>query len=310
MRARQADSFSPTLIAEGYLKESRRKQARDKRLGFLLAAAHTAWNELEEEKPSDQARKIYNAATTELVALLGKAPWNATTAIEAPTGSYRVRFANGNRKLGIWDPSFFKEIVVFRAVKEKSLIAVVSPEGFGGVLVGAHKPEDPRKWLLPRIGVSAPVTAIADFKGTPSHPTVDVTLTLYDPTKRERVPLAQKTRPLTADFGAPLAHYPNPRLLEYAALIDPVRYEKREGLYLIQPYDPDKIPVVLVHGLMSIPQMWFPVIAQIEGDPECGASSSFGHLRIRLENPSRCRPWACARAFGKLTKSTRRPRTW
>jgi hypothetical protein len=104
---------------------------------------------------------------------------------------------------------------------------------------------------------------------------VNVTLTLYDPTRRYRATVARKERVLTADFGAPLAHYANPRLLEYAALIDPARYEQREGLYLVQPYDPDKIPVVLVHGLVSIPQMWFPVIAQIEKDPELRGKFQF-----------------------------------
>ncbi len=153
-------------------------------------------------------------------------------------------------------------------LRQKSLLGVTNPEGFGGILVGVHKPEDPRKRLLPSMGVSAPVTAVADFKRATSSGTFDVSLTLYDPTKRDRALVANKKRALTADFGAPLAYYPNPQLLEYAALINPMHYAEREGLYLIQPYDPEKIPVVLVHGLMSIPQMWFPVIAQLERDPE------------------------------------------
>jgi pimeloyl-ACP methyl ester carboxylesterase len=152
---------------------------------------------------------------------------------------------------------------------------VTNPEGFGGVLVGVHKPEDPRKWLLPSMGVSAPVTAVADFKRATSSGTFDVSLTLYDPTKRDRALVVNKERVLTADFGAPLAYYPDPQLLEYAALINPMHYAEREGLYLVQPYDAEKIPVVLVHGLMSIPQMWFPVIAQLERDAELRGKFQF-----------------------------------
>jgi pimeloyl-ACP methyl ester carboxylesterase len=276
LRERQADSSSPIVVAEGYLKESRRKQLpRDKRIGFLLAAAQTSWNKLEQGEASDQARHIYNAATAELVALLREAPWKATTVIEGPARSYRVSFATGNRKRGVWDPRFFSEIFVPRVSKEKSLRKVVNAEGFGGILVAVHRPEDPRKRLLPRAGVSAPVTAIADFEETGSPGTINVTVTLYDPTRRSRAIVAHKERSLRAAFGAPLSYYPNPRLLEYAALINPMRYEEREGIYLVQPYDPDKIPVVLVHGLMSIPQMWFPVIAQIEGDPELRGKFQF-----------------------------------
>ena len=197
-----------------------------------------------------------------------EAPLNATTTVKGPTATYRVRIASGNGKQGIWDPRFFTRILIPRASKVEALREVVNPEGFGGILVGVRKVEDPRKWLLPREGVSAPVTVIAGFEDTSLPATSDVTLTLYDPVRRSHSVVASRERPLRGGFGAALAYYPNPRWLEYAALIDPARYEDREAIYLLQPYDPGRIPVVLVHGLISIPQMWFPVIAQIERDPE------------------------------------------
>ena len=72
---------------------------------------------------------------------------------------------------------------------------VVNPEGFGGILVGIRKVEDPDKWFLPRAGVSAPVTVIADFENK-SPATYDVTLTWYDPTRRDRALVASRERPL------------------------------------------------------------------------------------------------------------------
>ena len=271
---------APIVAAESYLKESRRKQlSKDTRIGLLLAAAHTSWNEVTHGEAPERARQIYNTSTAELTVLLSSAPpdkRNVISTIKGPDSRYRVSFAPKNHKQAIWNPGFFNKILAPAALKEqKSLRSVVNPEGFGGVLVGIHKPQEPRKWFLPKVGVSAPVTAIADFEGTAAGATVNVTLTLYDPTRRDRVPLAQRTRPLAADFGAPLAYYPNPWLLEYAALINPMHYGEREGLYLLQPYDPKKIPVVLVHGLMSIPQMWFPIIAQIERDAELRGKFQF-----------------------------------
>jgi len=73
---------------------------------------------------------------------------------------------------------------------------------------------------------------------------------------------------LAADFGAPLAYYPDPKLLGFMAMIRPAKYEKRAGLYMLEPYDPNRIPVVLIHGLTSIPQMWIPTISAVESDPE------------------------------------------
>jgi hypothetical protein len=96
----------------------------------------------------------------------------------------------------------------------------------------------------------------------------DATLALYDPTRRKTVRVAGAQRPLAADFGAPLAYYPNPGLLlGFMAMLRPEKYEERAGLYLLEPYDPDRIPVVLIHGLTSIPQMWLPTISAIESDP-------------------------------------------
>jgi pimeloyl-ACP methyl ester carboxylesterase len=42
---------------------------------------------------------------------------------------------------------------------------------------------------------------------------------------------------------------------------------KNTGLFMLQPYDPDRIPLVFVHGLISTPRMWRNVINELEKDP-------------------------------------------
>jgi pimeloyl-ACP methyl ester carboxylesterase len=39
-------------------------------------------------------------------------------------------------------------------------------------------------------------------------------------------------------------------------------------LFMLRPYDPDRIPVIFVHGLISTPRMWRRVINELEADPE------------------------------------------
>jgi hypothetical protein len=107
MRERRVDSSSPAVVAEGYLRESRRAQTRDRKIGLLLGAAHISWKESAADGAGDLARQIYNAATAELAVLLMEAPLNATTTVKGPAASYRVRIASGNGKQGIWDPRFF-----------------------------------------------------------------------------------------------------------------------------------------------------------------------------------------------------------
>src|SRR3981081_4261820 len=43
--------------------------------------------------------------------------------------------------------------------------------------------------------------------------------------------------------------------------------EDRSGLYLLEPYDPKRIPVVLVHGLLSSGYTWLNTGNAIQADP-------------------------------------------
>ena len=197
--------------------------------------------------------------------------WNRTETIPSRDGIYRLRFAAGSQKEGTWDPGYFDFLRTPKQVHEKVAHQEARINDWGGVLVGVYKPADPRKYFLPLVGLAVPVTAALDF--TPSAPGAgrvrDATLALYDPTRRTTVRVAGAQRPLAADFGAPLAYYPEPGLLlGFMAMIRPEKYENRAGLYMLEPYDPDRIPVILIHGLTSIPQMWVPTISAIESDPE------------------------------------------
>jgi pimeloyl-ACP methyl ester carboxylesterase len=44
-------------------------------------------------------------------------------------------------------------------------------------------------------------------------------------------------------------------------------YMNTTGLYMLQPYDPDRIPVIFVHGLISTARRWRNVVNEIEMDP-------------------------------------------
>jgi pimeloyl-ACP methyl ester carboxylesterase len=52
------------------------------------------------------------------------------------------------------------------------------------------------------------------------------------------------------------------------AMFRPGHYVEKMGLYFLQPYDPDRIPIIFVHGLASSPFMWTETINEIEADPE------------------------------------------
>lgn len=255
------------------LRQARAKrEPAEQRAAHFLASAADAAPQLTTGANTKEARAIYNAAAAELTLLLRSAEggrlWNRPLTVTAGGTTYRLRFAPASRQEGTWAPGFFDSFETPRQVKEKSLRVQVRESGVGGVLVGIHKPADPRKEFLSEVGVAAPVTAVLDFKSTGSGPVRDVVLSLHDPTLRDTVRIAGTTQPMAADFTAPLAFYPHPRFqgIKEAMRVD--RYFQTAGLTMLQPYDPERIPVVFVHGLASAPQMWRDTIDAVESDPE------------------------------------------
>ncbi len=238
----------------------------EQRAALYLDAAAEAQALLGSPASAEPARIIYNQAAADLTVLLRTAGdgqmWNRPQTFTSGGTTYRLRFAKATRD-GVWDPAYFTDFKFAAEVKQGSIHKENHQVGIGGALVGIHKTE-PLEKFSPLVGVTAPVTALLDFKGR------DVTLSLIDPAERPKARVAGADRVLDADFSAPLAYYPQ-RSEMWNGLMGAIRvdaYMKTTGLYMLQPYDPDRIPLIFVHGLISTPQMWRNVINEIEADPK------------------------------------------
>ena len=238
----------------------------DQRAILYLISAREASDLLDSGATGEPARAIYNQAAADLTVLLRSAAggrmWNRPQTFAAGGVSYRLRFARGTRD-GIWDPAWFTSFTPAAEVDLKTIQRRNRQDGVGGALVGVRKTE-PLEPFSPLVGVTAPVTAVLDFNG---H---DVTLTLVDPTEKPKARVAGRERVLDADFSAPLAYYPQ-KSEYWEGIMGALRvsdYMKTTGLYMLQPYDPDRIPLIFVHGLISTPRMWRNVINELETDPE------------------------------------------
>jgi len=107
------------------------------------------------------------------------------------------------------------------------------------------------------------VTAVARFEGR------RCVISFEDPLKQETTTLNGRTYPLAADYTAPLALLlarENPKKLELARLLRPGQYTDTARLARLQPYDPNKIPVLCVHGLMDSPATWTPLLNAMRAD--------------------------------------------
>jgi pimeloyl-ACP methyl ester carboxylesterase len=96
-------------------------------------------------------------------------------------------------------------------------------------------------------------------------------LELYNPLTVQAVEAAGQSVPLEADLTTPLAYFlANSNLGEITDIIGFVRGDRirgQTGIRMVAPYQPGKIPVVLVHGLLSSPLTWAPVMNDLQADP-------------------------------------------
>jgi pimeloyl-ACP methyl ester carboxylesterase len=56
--------------------------------------------------------------------------------------------------------------------------------------------------------------------------------------------------------------------LNLRGLFAPADYANRRGFYLATPYDPDKIPLIFIHGLASTPSTFRDMFVQLQRDPD------------------------------------------
>src|SRR5262249_27139349 len=94
----------------------------------------------------------------------------------------------------------------------------------------------------------------------------ECTLALVDPIQVNRDAMSLET-----DITTPLAYmWSRTDLSRYrwTGLLRPGEAAGRAGLMLLRPYEPGKIPVVMVHGLASSPLAWIPMLNELARDPQ------------------------------------------
>lgn len=98
-------------------------------------------------------------------------------------------------------------------------------------------------------------------------------LEFYDPLHANQVRLNSQWVPLETDLTTPLAFFLDSpefrsrnRVTE--GLLNPAKTESHRGLFMLEPYDPKRIPVVMVHGLWSSPLTWMDMFNDLRSYPE------------------------------------------
>ncbi|MEX2185243.1 MAG: alpha/beta fold hydrolase [Pirellulales bacterium] len=121
--------------------------------------------------------------------------------------------------------------------------------------------------------LSFPVTAFLRIRDQRQDREMSASLELYDPLANSDTRVKGRAVPLQSDLSTPLAYFlNNPAFrdndIATAGLLHPGDSEKVKGLYMLEPYQPGKIPVVMVHGLWSSPLTWMQMFNDLRSLPE------------------------------------------
>ena len=268
--------------AQVALRMAQKKSARiEDRIGRYLEAADIASRDLGAD--ASLSRGIYNTAVAELADLLQEHPEEWDRSAAEMFGKYELRVNDGEGR-GVWKPGYFTDLVPTKDVSFKHVRRKLINPGVGGTLVGVHKTSGllrERKPFEAKQGFLAPVSATLDFSGSEAE------LTLWDPAVHATVNVRDETHALAANLTAPIAYQPFGREFwdGLMAMVQVERFTEDAGLFMLQPYNPDRIPVILVHGLASTSQMWFDVINEVESVPELRGRFQFWVFRYPTGNP-------------------------
>lgn len=183
-------------------------------------------------------------------------------------GEFKVRgFLNRYRQSGIGAP----------------LAAELSPIGTG------PEAEEARKRIPPRLKV--PVTAVLDIEDVSTGiatGNVRGRIEVYAADATTTVERVGRNVPLELEPTAALAYQLEGAPVwdtEIGAFLSAFKPPFPEGLLMMHPYRPGRVPVVLVHGTASSPARWADIINELQNDPKLRGRIQFWLFTYNTSNP-------------------------
>jgi pimeloyl-ACP methyl ester carboxylesterase len=241
---------------------------------------------------------LYNGALEEALRLLCKQK------ALVPGNTYTIRTAGGNWDVacvirgGNWRQEDFDHFEFVSDYEIKGLNNHYLTYGLGVPLIAVRKSyagEPPfaryyppdlsfpvTAFLRPDPGMETALAPEAAGRHAPSGVSSGrrrAVLELYDPLAVTDVAVGGAHVSLESDLSTPLAYFLsqiNMDTLAYAGLLRPDLLLTKlpnmprpiMGLYMVQPYEPGKIPVILVHGLWSSPMTWMQMFNDLRSSTE------------------------------------------
>ena len=185
-----------------------------------------------------------------------------------------LRLRSGSGPGGV-DPSLFASLVPAERYVVRGVPRFNRASGEGSPLVGTLQPLEPVHVagpvpVKPVAGITWAVTAVPRFRAARGGPPV-LSLDLYDPHVTGRVIGTDgHSAPLAADYTTPLAVVHSrigPERRDLRGFMSGSRDFASTGIYPSEKPTLDRVPLVMVHGLISDPSDFHALHNALEADP-------------------------------------------
>jgi pimeloyl-ACP methyl ester carboxylesterase len=171
-----------------------------------------------------------------------------------------------------WKPGEFGKLAFCEDYEVVGLANLYRDYGLGVPLIGSLAADANTDHGYYASQLRFPITAMIRFDGGLADlDRADAArLELYNPRTIQAARLGGHAVPLEADLTTPIAsfldQYPADKLA-YTGFFRADKLRGSAGVKFLEPYQPGKIPVLLVHGLLSSPVTWAPMFNDLQADP-------------------------------------------
>lgn len=203
--------------------------------------------------------------------------------------TYKVKFDQTPQ--GCYDLRYFDNIsyagdFVVEKMKHHTRAGVGAPM----MALRENKGREPIELFYPPEAIARPLTAVVwPGQRKQGKNEQEVSIQLLCPLSTDSVTINGRPQALAADFSVPWA-----AALERAASLNQSRVTdmltdsptRKPQLYLMEPYDPRKEPLIMIHGLLSSPLAWSNLSNELWADDEIRRRYQIWHYLYNTSAPA------------------------
>ncbi|QDS96999.1 esterase/lipase family protein [Adhaeretor mobilis] len=179
-----------------------------------------------------------------------------------------------------WSPDQFQHLEPVGEYSTPAVSTAYRSTGLGVPLVVSRNVINPQPFTQQEQSFAA--TALVRFcKEQASYQ-----LEFYDPLRESDVQLGRSAVSLVRDLSAPIAYESLGGDREWLNdFLQPGATGSGDGLFMIEPYQSGKIPVIFVHGLLSDPKTWTNLVNELRARPDLNARFQWWGFRYSTGEP-------------------------